>query len=99
MLAQILELASPAALRAPSPSVSPFMDNLLAGIAEKVCDDIGLPRPAWTRRVHSLKDQWLGSGTPRMQADAIAATPEQLSARGIVMRTESLWRDPRTVGS
>lgn len=74
------------------------MNNLLAGIAEKVCDDIGLPRPAWTRRVHSLKDQWLGSGTPRMQADAIAATPEQLSARGIVMRTESLWRDPRTVG-
>ena len=50
------------------------MDNLLAGIAEKVCDDIGLPRPAWTRRVHSLKDRWLGSGIPRMQADAIAAT-------------------------
>lgn len=33
-----------------------------------------------------------------MQADAIAATPEQLRARGIVMKTESLWRDPRTVG-
>ena len=33
-----------------------------------------------------------------MQADAIAATPEQLRARGIAMKTESLWRDPRTVG-
>jgi len=46
----------------------------------------------------SLNDQWLGSGTPRMKVDAIAATPEQLRARGIVMKTESLWRDPRTVG-
>ncbi len=35
----------------PPTSGSGFMDTLLAGIAEKVCDDAGVPRPGWARRV------------------------------------------------
>ena len=72
------------------------MDNLLAGIAEKVCDDIGLPRPAWTRRVHSLKDRWLGSGIPRMQADAIAATTFESVVESLLAQLLSAAEDSLT---
>lgn len=89
------ELAGPATLRMPAPSGSELMDNLLAGMAEKVSDDLGLPRPAWVRTVQPLKDPWVSPSTPRMQAEATAATPEQLSARGITLKARSLWRDLR----
>lgn len=92
------ELAGPATLRMPAPSGSEFMDNLLAGMAEKVSDDLGLPRPAWARKIHPLECPWVSPGTPRMQAEATTATPEQLSSRGITMRAESLWRNPQAVG-
>src|SRR5258708_26685108 len=43
-----------ATLRPPAPSGSALVDNLLAAIAEKTCDDAGLPRPSWTRKVRPL---------------------------------------------
>ena len=39
-----------ALIRRPAKSPSPVLDTLLAGIAEKLADDAGLGRPAWTRR-------------------------------------------------
>jgi len=92
------EMRGPATLQIPAPSNSEFMDNLLAGMAEKICDDADLPRPAWTKRIPGLKHPWIGGGTPRMRAHARAVTPSQLAARGITMTSDSLWRDPATVG-
>ena len=83
----------------PQPSGSAFMDALLAGIAEKVCDDAGLPRPAWTRAVPALAAPWMSPGTPRMQAAAAAGTPPQLAARNIVLRADSLWRTAVRIGA
>jgi len=76
----------------PEWSGSGFMDALLAGIAEKICDDAGLPRPGWTRRVLASPTAWISPGTPRMQAAAQAGTPPQLAARNITLRVDSLWR-------
>lgn len=84
---------------APPPSGSEFMDALLAGIAEKLCDDAGVPRPGWTRRVPGVPMAWISPGTPRMQAAARAGTPPQLAARNIFMRTDSLWRDAAAMGA
>lgn len=82
-----------AAIRcAPPKSGSLFFDNLLAGIAEKIADDAGASRPAWTKRVPELTDAWESLGTPRMRASATAATPPQLAARQIVIPEASLWR-------
>ena len=39
-----------ATLRMPTPSGSAVLDTLLAGIADKICNDAGSPRPAWARR-------------------------------------------------
>ena len=77
---------------APPASGSLFFDNLLAGMAEKIADDAGALRPAWTKRVPKLIDTWESLGTPRMRASATATTPPQLAARQIVIPEASLWR-------
>lgn len=70
-----------------------LLDNLLAGMAEKLCDDAQLPRPAWTSGVARLDSPWVTPGTPRVQAIAHAETPPQLTARGVTLAQSSLWRD------
>ncbi len=92
------DIAGPSTVRRPPPSGSCFMDNLLAGIAEKVCDDVGLPPPGWTRKIRPLQQPWRSGGTPRMRDEAAAATPPQLARRGITMHATSLWRDPSQLG-
>lgn len=78
----------------PRRSGSRVMDALLAGIAEKLADDTGLPRPSWVRSAPRLKaGEWPLTGTPRMVAAWRARTPVQLAARGIVVDAASLWRD------
>lgn len=91
-LARHGELAGAAVRARPLASGSVFFDNLLAGIAEKIADDAGIARPAWTKRVGALPEPWQGDGTPRMLAEAAAATPPQLAARKITMTASALWR-------
>lgn len=91
-LANHLELAAAAIEVTPPGSGSPFIDNLLAGIAEKIADDTGLSRPAWTEEVAPLDQPWEGLGTPRIRAANAAAAPPQFVARQILIPTESLWR-------
>ncbi|MFZ1589452.1 MAG: hypothetical protein WAT55_13500, partial [Candidatus Microthrix parvicella] len=80
----------------PEPSGSELLDNLLAGIAEKISDDAGLPRPSWTKDVPALTAPWISPGTPRMQAVDRSETPPQLAVRGITLAANNLWRDRRT---
>ncbi len=80
----------------PEPSGSELLDNLLAGIAEKLSDDAGLPRPSWTKDVPALTAPWISPGTPRMQAVDRSETPPQLAVRGITLAANNLWRDRRT---
>ncbi len=76
----------------PQGSGSDFFDNLLAGMAEKISDDSGVARPAWTRRIRSLIDPWESIGTPRMRAAAATSTPPQFAARKIFIPAATLWR-------
>ena len=87
---------APSAIRSKPPaSGSAFVDNLLAGIAEKLAEDTGVPQPAWAKEIPRLAEPWEGFGTPRMRAAAIAATPPQLSRRNIYIPSSTLWRDSR----
>jgi transcriptional regulator with XRE-family HTH domain len=88
-----------AIIRRPAKSPSPVLDTLLAGIAEKLADDAGIGRPAWTRRTPCLCEEWSPFGTPRMRAMWRSAAPSQLLDRGLVIDEPSLWRDPETVGA
>lgn len=83
----------------PSPSGSLFIDNLLAGIAEILADQSGLPRPSWTGRYLPLNIPWRAPGTPLMHADHVAATPPQLAARNIVLPVSALWRSHQLIES
>lgn len=91
-------LAASSTAQRPDPSGSAFIDNLIAGIAEKIRDDRRLPRPSWTRRIRPLDSEWMSLGTPRMRVRARATTPPQLAARNIYMTADSLWRNVSNSG-
>lgn len=91
-LAHHHDVSQAAVISAPDPSGSTFLDALLAGLAEKIADDCGFTRPAWTKRVPALARPWTSFGTPRMQAADRAATPPQLAHRNIFIPSASLWR-------
>lgn len=93
------ELIQVAIARRPEPSGSAVMDALLAGIADKLADDAGLARPAWTHRGRRLSEPWLTSGTPKQQARHVARTPPQLAVRNVFVDAASLWRDRRPARS
>lgn len=86
------EEAAKAIASPPAASGSHLMDNLLAGIAEKVADDAGLRRPSWTAQITPLDQPWEGLGTSRTRAANAAAAPPQLAARQIFVPASSLWR-------
>lgn len=68
-------------------------DALLAGIAEKLADDAGIPRPRWTRSVPPSPTPWETPGTPARVQRARAQAPAQLAARNIWLAEHDLWRD------
>ena len=97
-LARHPEQRGPATLRRPAPSGSAMLDALLAGVAEKICDDAGLPGPTWARAVPALPEPWSNPGTPAMKEAIAAATPRALAKRGLSIDEASLWREPAARG-
>jgi len=87
------ELAGVAIAPGPAPSGSLLVDNLLAAIAERVADEVGLRRPRWTRAVEPLLEPWEAPGTPRMRAANAAKTAPQFEARGLSLAESTIWRD------
>ena len=85
-----------AILPTPSRSDIAMIDNLLAAIAEKLADDAGIRRPAWTRTVERLASPWEAPGTPRMRARNACEAPSQFAARNVMIPGSTLWR-PRQV--
>lgn len=81
--------------RAPPPSGELIVDTLLAAVAEKLADDAGLPRPAWTDQVPPLADPY---EPPTARSVTARHVPTQLAARGLMIDTTSLWRDRLTTG-
>lgn len=78
----------------PGPSGSQIVDALLAGVAEKLADDAELPRPSWTITAPVLDEPY----QPPVRTGVPLEVPTQLSARGLMVDTESLWRDRETIG-
>jgi transcriptional regulator with XRE-family HTH domain len=87
------ELAADAIEAPPARTGDAAFDALLAGIAEKIADDAGIPRPRWTRSVPPAPAPWTAPGTPRRIAQARAQTPTQLAARNIYLAAHDRWRD------
>ncbi|GAA1627240.1 hypothetical protein GCM10009744_13770 [Kribbella alba] len=87
------ELAAEAIETPPPRSGDAAFDALLAGIAEKVADDAGIPRPRWTKTVPPSPTPWVAPGTPTRVARARANAPAQLAARNIWLAARDLWRD------
>lgn len=93
------ELVAEAIEAPPKRTRSRLMNALLAGVADKLADDIGIARPSWTQAAGVLKRPWLSPGTPRMHRIARERAPSQLLARNIAVRADSLWRPKEPVGA
>lgn len=78
----------------PGPSGSRIIDALLAGVADKVADDAGLPRPSWTAWAPVLDEPF----RPPVRPGVSLEVPTQLATRGLMVDIESLWRDRQTTG-
>jgi len=89
------ERTSSAIRRPPPRSGEPLLDNLLAGMAEQLADDVGIERPRWCRKVPPLAVPYETPGTPRMRARNRSHTPGPLAERNVFVSAASLWRDPR----
>lgn len=87
------EFTAAAIEAAPRLSGWSFIDNLLAAVAEKLADDIGIRRPSWTKQIAALDTPWESPGTARMKAANAAATPPQFAARNITLPAAAIWRD------
>lgn len=79
----------------PPPSGNRIVDALLAGVAEKLADDAGLPRPTWAEFVPTVAPPYVPAIARSVQGRTI---PPQLEARGLLIDTESLWRARETIG-
>jgi transcriptional regulator with XRE-family HTH domain len=89
------ELVAEAIYPAPLPSGHRVVDALIAALAEKLADDADLARPSWTVSVPGLDEPF----RPRVGRHIVGrSVPDQLSARGLLIDTESLWRQPETIG-
>ena len=78
--------------RRPPATRSKTLDALLAGIADKVADDHGLLRPAWTKAAPALQREWSTPTTPARLQRRRELTPPQLAARKVIVDEASLWR-------
>jgi hypothetical protein len=95
-LAEHQELTADAIASPPHRTGDPAFDALLAGIAEKLADDAGIPRPRWTRSVPPSPIPWEAPGTPARIRRARASAPTQLAARNIWLAAHDLWRNAAT---
>ena len=68
------------------------LDNVLAGVAEKIADDAGRAHEPWTFDVAPLAREWSAPSTPRLLATWRAQTPGQLARRNVTVDAETLWR-------
>ncbi len=89
------ELTPEAIYETPLPAGERAVDALLAAVAEKLADDAGLPRPAWASSTPALEEPFQ---PPIARSVSGRTIPNQLEARGLMIDTESLWRNPTTVG-
>ncbi|MDZ7678725.1 MAG: hypothetical protein U5K29_09235 [Acidimicrobiales bacterium] len=85
--------ATEAAIATPPPRTGSVLDQILAGIAEKVAADAGIAAPRWTRAVPPAPERWSPPATPPMLVEAERTTPDPLRRRNIILPAGSLWRD------
>jgi transcriptional regulator with XRE-family HTH domain len=91
------ELTAAATADPPPPSGSPFIDNLLAALAEKLAANVGIRPAPWVSTIEPLDTTWEAPGTPRRRALAAAQTPPEFAARNIILPQSAIWRDRATV--
>jgi transcriptional regulator with XRE-family HTH domain len=93
------ELTAAAIAEAPRRSGSPFIDCLLAAVAETCAESAGLRHPAWTKLRPALATPWERLGTPKMRLRSRRNAPPSFIRRNIFIDQAAIWRTPRVNAS
>jgi len=86
------ELVASAIAHRPSRSGSRVLDVLLAGIADLLADEHGIPRARWSANVGTLPEEFHVPATPLQLERMRQRTPSQLLDRNLVIDEGSLRR-------
>jgi transcriptional regulator with XRE-family HTH domain len=86
-------LVSAAIADAPTRTNNEKFDALLAGIAEKLADDLEINRPRWCCSVPPSSERWTSIGTPTMVKRNESQAAPQLTARNIYINQWQIWRE------
>ncbi|SRR6266568_997249 len=72
---------------------SALVDAYLAGIAEHLSNEVGLPAPAWVEdRDRFLSQWWIESDVPSARPTAVAQSPAAFRRRGVFISERALER-------
>jgi len=82
------KLAGDAIADQPAPTADRELDSLIAAIAETIAEDLGIARPAWTRKVPSAKRARSG-GTPPSRV--LGEVPPAFERRAIDLTRDTFW--------
>lgn len=88
-----------AAMADPPARTGTPLDAILAAFAEQLAVERRVERPTWARTVEALDEEWSPPATPRMRAEAAAATPEPFRRRNIVLDKRALFHFVRDIAS
>jgi hypothetical protein len=77
----------------PVPTGSGLIDAYLAGVAEYLSNEVGLPAPAWVEDTDRfLRTWWIESDVPSARPTAVAQSPAAFRRRGIFVSEKALER-------
>jgi len=68
---------------APVDAATPKTRALLASTVEALCDETGIPAPAWCAGVPALSQPWSVAGVESLKATALVESPAQFRKRNI----------------
>lgn len=80
------------AIAAPVDTGDPRIDALAAATVERLCDETGLAKPAWTGEVGPVDRPWLVSGVESLRGLAYAESPAPFRRRRIFVLANFLSR-------
>ena len=81
-----------AAIREPFPLDDEQRDAVLASVIETLCDEMGIPIPAWLRTIPSCREPYFVSGSENLKATTIVESPVRFRLRKVFVMENFLTR-------
>jgi hypothetical protein len=82
----------PVAIAEPFSPDDEKLDSVFAGVIETLCDELGIPIPAWLRTIPPCREPYFVSGSENLKAITIVESPVRLRLRKVFVMENFLFR-------